>query len=297
MLMSLNVIFIILFFQPGYICSVCNTNVGLTTSAAKHHDCMEGHENIWIVDNYIYPYDPTSQSEEFHTELSDNSSESNLNVDNEGHSSATPQLWPLQAKKLLIELYPKYLKRFSDRVIISKEQMFVKLTAELNEYGCKYTAMQVKYRWRCFEKAYKNFTKHTKSTGRGYKKLEFYDELHDIFQKEPRFYPEVLTSSVATKTLQKENALPQNENVLPTSEAPLANTITTITQNPPQGFNVQKKGYKPTSIVLEGIHAEMKRKNDLTEQKLAIEKKKNELLERKLELMSKYLAEKEKSEI
>ncbi|XP_031329024.1 uncharacterized protein LOC116160042 isoform X2 [Photinus pyralis] len=240
---------------------------------------------------YVYPYDPTASETSSYVETEEMLTQQSDEV-------FTEQTDICGAKKLLIELYPKFAKRFSDRLIISKEQMFAKLAAEMAQFGYKYTTTQVKYRWRCFERSYKNFIKHTKATGREYKKLEFYDELHDIFHNEPRFHPEIVTSSVitVTKEISKENVPPVEETLLPQEQHETTrnetNTADVASDKPASAKREQstrKEGYKPTSSVLQQLHMEMKRKNNLTEKKLVIEQERNTLLERKLNLLEKYL--------
>ncbi|KAF5297835.1 hypothetical protein FQR65_LT19669 [Abscondita terminalis] len=195
-----------------YLCSTCGEQVGTTTGDCNRHICMAGADTIWIVENMVYPYDPmldNTEEQDVSTAVTygditqDMGAQSpNAEVEegegSQQHRTSAATFWTRQAKQLLIDLYPKYLALFAKRAILSKEKMFAKIAEEMKMWGYAYTAEQIKNRWRCFEKAYKSYIQNTKATGRGRKTLDFEVELHAIFHKEPRFVPEVITSSVRT---------------------------------------------------------------------------------------------------
>ncbi|KAK5641062.1 hypothetical protein RI129_009609 [Pyrocoelia pectoralis] len=180
--------------------------------------------------------------------------------------------------------------------------MFVKIAEDMQTFGYTYSGEQVKNRWRCFEKSYKTYMQHNnKLRGRERRTLEFEEQLHGIFHKEPQFYPEVVTSSdktrvnpavaisVSTKSerrIRSESAKLSDSRI--NHGRASSSTVTVDPDNPSPANKKTRYTYKATSTVLEGIRVEMKLKNDLKEKQVELQKKHNELLEKKLTLLEKH---------
>ena len=83
--------------------------------------------------------------------------------------------WSIPAKRLLLNLFPKYtyLKSYSNRRIISKGKMFFQIAEMMRLIGYEFNATQVKNRWQGFEKSYENNLKNSKATGRSIKDYNF----------------------------------------------------------------------------------------------------------------------------
>lgn len=98
--------------------------------------------------------------------------------------------WPRKASLMLIELYRQKKADFMGSTL-RNDEVWIKLAACLKNDGHDFSGTQCQNKFKALKKGYaeKLFNMSTKASGAGRINFEFFNEMDEIFEKDPSFRP------------------------------------------------------------------------------------------------------------
>ncbi|KAF5294888.1 hypothetical protein FQR65_LT10686 [Abscondita terminalis] len=114
----------------------------------------------------------------------------NDSVNNDTERKGNENEWKPDAVLLLISKY-KDNKTELEKKNSVKKHIWKRITDEINEFGYAYTWDQIQNKWKSLIRTYKNVRDNNNESGRNRKTWQFFNELDELFAKNPTIEPPV----------------------------------------------------------------------------------------------------------
>ncbi|CAG9822155.1 unnamed protein product [Phaedon cochleariae] len=136
-------------------------------------------------------------------------------------STSHSETWTDQMVKLLISTYKDNKHKF-DSPNFTKKKVWEKISKELNKFGYNESGPKCDEKWRNLKKTYDKVQMEKKKTGNSKVAWKFFDDIQEIFWRDPHFVP-VATASTSGVQIKRKFTESENTIVTKTESSPRKN--------------------------------------------------------------------------